>query len=343
MRAFFVHPLARLLSYLSMKRAIAVLALAVLLAPAFVAAEPSPEMRSAVVFIANYNRDGNFVGWGSGFFVDEGIVVTNRHVIESGQTYRVYATGSDDAVNQECYTRITKTDIRINLEDDVAYIRVFLPCEHGVMNFADDPEDNSSVSVLGYPFRGTVSSSLTLKTTSGVVTGTTDEGWLTTDAPLDIGNSGGPVVNNTEVVGVAVAKSVDSSGKFVTGFFIPSTVIYAGLIYANNSDFGYLAKGETPPLPRSSSSASSSSAASSSISSHSSSSSSWSSSSASASQSSAVSSQSSRPSSEAPNPMHDRVCARVQKRFTSDASTIERINRRLAKRFGFQCPLQSQR
>ncbi len=321
-----------------MKRLFVVLALSLSFLPVFaaIAATPSAEMRSAVVFIANYNKDGNFVGWGSGFFVDEGIVVTNRHVIENGQSYRIYATGSDDAVNLECYTRITKSDVRVNLEDDVAYIRVFLPCEHGVLNFADDPEDESPVSIIGYPLRGTVSNSLTLKITSGEVTGTTDEGWLTTSAPLDIGNSGGPVVNDTEVVGVAVAKSVDAAGKFVTGYFIPSTVIYAGLMYANNSDFGYSAKGETAPSSRSSV-ASSVSSSSASVSSSSSRSSASSSSRSSSSRSSSSPSSSSSSSAHFEDPMQVRVCARVEKRFSADATMLARINVRLQKRFGFAC------
>ncbi len=42
------------------------------------ASAPSAVMKSSTVFVANYSDAGDFIGWGSGFFVDEGIVVTMR-------------------------------------------------------------------------------------------------------------------------------------------------------------------------------------------------------------------------------------------------------------------------
>lgn len=302
----------------------AILLLALLL-PALTQAAPSATEKTAVVFIADYYPDGRFKGWGSGFFVDEGIVVTNRHVIEAGASYRVFATGDDDRVDLECSTRVTKSDVRLNLDDDVAYMRAFLPCDHGELRFADDPEDGAPVSVVGYPFRGSLEGSLGLSVTTGVVTGETVEAWLATDAFLDVGNSGGPVLGADGVVGVAVARINDADGNFEEGFFIPSTVIVKGLLYANNSDFGYEPQDD---LPSSRSSASFSSASSSSSSSRSSSSSSRRSSSSSRSSSSLL---------PAMTPIQARVCARVAKRFGDSPSTVARLNLRLQKRFGFQC------
>lgn len=312
-----------------MKRAALCLAFCLSFAPLVALAAPTIKMKSAVVFIANYNYRGDFTGWGSGFFVDEGIVVTNNHVINAGHTYRVYATGEDEAVNMDCYTTITKSDVRINLTDDVAYMRVYLPCQHGVLAFADDPEDNVSVSVVGYPSRGTVSSSLTLVTTEGVVTGTTTDGWLSTDAHLDKGNSGGPFVDlESKVVGVAVAKEIDSQGQYVTGFFIPSTVIYNGLVYANDSTFGYLNHEDAPSSRRSVSSASASSLSASS-------SSSAMPQSLSSSSASRSSSRPSKPSAEVVR--QGRICERVARLIQKDPTLAKRINVRLVQRFGFGC------
>lgn len=216
---------------------------------------------SATVLIANYNASGTFLGWGSGFFVDEGIVVTNKHVIESGDWYRVYGTGVNEAIDFNCYRKITKSDVKINLDDDVAYMRAYLPCDHGTMNFAADPQEGDLISVIGYPYKKG-STTIELVVSSGTVIGRTEDGWLSTDAYMDVGNSGGPVINGTEVVGVAVAKGIDDQGNFVEGYFIPSSTILRGLLYANNSDFGY--------TPQSSISSRSSSARSSSVSSSSS-------------------------------------------------------------------------
>lgn len=285
---------------------------------------------TSVVFIANYDDDKRFRGWGSGFFVDEGIVVTNKHVIDGGDWYVVYATDAEGAVDTSCKKNITRSDVKVNLEDDVAYMRVFLPCAHGALAFADDPEDGDPVWVLGYPYRGSLSKSMTLLTTSGSVTGESSLGWLRTDAALDVGNSGGPVVGEDGVVGVAVAKGIDANGDYVTGYFIQSTVIAQGLLYANDSRFAY-----TPgrmPQPRSAFSSSSSSRASSV---------------SSAPSSSARSSVRSRPASSArsssvasfkPISFEGRTCQRVEKWFAKSDAMKERVNGRLLRRFGFACP-----
>lgn len=254
----------------------ALLLMSVLLLPLAVAAQSlSQETTTAVVFVVNYDSDNTFLGWGTGFFVDEGIVVTNRHVIEAGDWYRVYATNANGAVDMACSKKITKSDVKINLDDDVAYMRVFLDCAHGSMLFADDPRQDDPVWILGYPYRGSVSASTVLAVSTGSVIGKTTDGWLRTDAYLDLGNSGGPVVNDTGVIGVAVAKSVDDNGGFIAGYFIPASVIEQGLLYANDSRFGYTPQSRSSVSRSSASSArsvsSSSSSSSSRMSSHSSS------------------------------------------------------------------------
>jgi hypothetical protein len=290
-------------------------------------------VKLATVMIANYADDQakTFLGWGSGFFVDEGIVVTNKHVIEGGDWYRVYATGENFAIDKTCSKNITKSDVKINLDDDVAYMRVFLPCEHSVVQFAQDSVEGDPSWIVGYPYRGSYEKSLTLLTTTGAVTGESDYGWMKTSALLDFGNSGGPVANESGVIGVAVAKGVDADGKFVTGYFIPSSTIERGLLYANDSRFGYTAQTSKSSLSRSPSSSSSSR---SSISSTSSSSSSV---------SSRSSSSSSRPSSSSvrsfpENSFEGRTCARVSRWFDNSPTMKARVNARLLKRFGFQCP-----
>jgi len=261
-----------LLSYF-MKRLFSSIALVSILLPSVAAALSNlpTETTTATVFIVNYNEDNQFKGWGSGFFVDEGIVVTNKHVIEAGDWYRVYATGADEKVDMMCYKKITKSDVRINLDDDVAYMRVFLDCDHGVLDFGDDAWEGDSVSVMGYPYRGSAAASQELAVTSGTVNGFDDvDGWVLTDAPMDIGNSGGPVVSNGDVVGVAVAKGVDEDGNYVTSYYIPGSVILNGLLYANDSRFGYTPRSRSSSSRISSSRSSSSSSRTSSSSSRSS-------------------------------------------------------------------------
>ncbi len=318
-----------------MNRTLSFLLFTLLLAPLVAIGEEAQNrtVNAATVMIVNYDSTGKFLGWGSGFFVDEGVIVTNKHVIVGNGFYRVYATDEHDAVNFDCYKKITKSDVKVNLDDDVAYMRVFLDCEHGILDFADtDPADATPVSVVGYTFRGSVEQSLTLRTTTGTVNGKTSDGWLRTDAQLDVGNSGGPVVHEDDVVGVAVAKGVDSHGGYVTSYFIPASVIYKGLIYANDSQLGYTPRGSAP-TPRSSSSSSS-------LSSRSSTSSSSVSSSRVSSQSSShrvVITSSKASIVRVPSDFQKRTCDRVRTWFKNDAKMIGRINERLLKRFGFEC------
>lgn len=246
-----------------MKRVLTICISLLLPALAWAASLPENTLLSTVV-VANYREDGTFIGWGSGFFVDENIVVTNKHVLAKGDWYRVYATSADYGVNFDCYKKVTKSDVKLNLQDDVAYMRAALPCSHGKMNFANDPAIGDRISIIGYPYTG--SPTLELTVSSGSVLSRESDGWLVTDAHLDIGNSGGPVVNGTEVVGVAVAKGTDENGNFVVGFFIPSSSIVRGLLYANDSDFGYTPQSSMPNFSSTSrSSISSSSSSSSSI------------------------------------------------------------------------------
>lgn len=218
-----------------------VFALAFFVLPKGSFAATADNTRMSTVFIGNYDRDGHFVGWGSGFFVDEGIVITNKHVIEGGHSYRIFSTGSDGTVDLACYKDIQKADVKVNLEDDIAYIRVYIHCPHGVVYFSSqDPGLGAEVSVIGYPQRGSFNESLKLSTTTGSVTSELSSGpWLETNAFIHFGNSGGPVVHNDRVVGVAVAKGVDRDGNFVTGLFVPVSVVRKGLEYANDSSFGY--------------------------------------------------------------------------------------------------------
>ncbi|TSD00619.1 MAG: hypothetical protein Greene101449_91 [Candidatus Peregrinibacteria bacterium Greene1014_49] len=207
--------------------------------------DPLVNAKMATVFVAKFNAEGKFVGWGSGFFVDEGIVVTNKHVVEGGKYFKVFPTESDETVNLDCSKELSLSDVKINLDDDAAYIRAFLDCPHGVVQFVDsDPRTGDALSVLGYPSRGTLAESFSLSLTSGTVTGTTPDGWSETDAYLHFGNSGGPVISNGKVAGVAVAKSVDDQGNYIRGYFVPSSVVLRGLLYANNSTFGYTLQGQ---------------------------------------------------------------------------------------------------
>ncbi|PIR53070.1 hypothetical protein COU76_03010 [Candidatus Peregrinibacteria bacterium CG10_big_fil_rev_8_21_14_0_10_49_10] len=203
-------------------------------------------LKKSTVLIASFDFRGNFISRGSGFYVDEGIVITNIHVIDgAARYYRIFTTGENDEVDLSCYTDINRSDIKLNLEDDIAYIRVFINCAHSSVFFAkSDAQVGDAIEVVGYPgVSGTHiaynEGSVVEKAQAGIVPGETEGFWLRTDAKINKGNSGGPVVKSGLVVGVAVAAHFDQNGNALDGYFIPVSQIERGLEYANDSSFAY--------------------------------------------------------------------------------------------------------
>jgi S1-C subfamily serine protease len=205
-------------------------------------------VRSSTVLIVSFDSKGKAYARGSGFFVDEGVVISNIHVIDAGgRYYRIFATGKDDAVDLHCYKDLTRSDIKLNLEDDIAYIRVYIDCPHGMVDFASkDPAIGDAIDIFGYP----ASSGVALTHTLGKVTEETVAGirgdlrgsWFVTDGVIHGGNSGGPVTQEGKVVGIAVAAHVDDSRTALDGLFIPVSQIIQGLQNANSSALGFTRK-----------------------------------------------------------------------------------------------------
>jgi S1-C subfamily serine protease len=135
---------------------------------------------------------------GSGFFINpEGNVVTNYHVIE-GQK-KIFIITSENKIYRAKV-------IRESQEEDIAILEI----ETSPKNFrylkmgnSDAIEVAEPVIAIGNPF------GLAFTVTSGIISAvgrtTPDgrEGWIQTDAAVNPGNSGGPLINlNGEVIGI---------------------------------------------------------------------------------------------------------------------------------------------
>ena len=203
-------------------------------------------VKSSTVLIASFDYEGHYIARGSGFFVDEGVVITNIHVIDgAARYYRVFTTNDDESLNFQCYKDITRSDVKLNLEDDVAYLRVFINCPHGRVYFGErDPKIGEEIGIFGYPALG---DKVNIVFTTGEVIAERKAGlkqeleglWFQTNGKIHAGNSGGPIVQYGKVVGIAVAAHKDATGKSLDGFFIPVSQVRRGLEYANTSAFGY--------------------------------------------------------------------------------------------------------
>jgi hypothetical protein len=150
-------------------------------------------------------------GTGSGFYLsDYGVIVTNHHVIAG--SLRVCLEGRDRR----------RHSARVILSDPLADL-AFLEPENGwsgpsaKLSRGKPVEAHEVVYVLGYPF------GMPFTVTEGIVSSARQflEGqfFIQTDAAVNPGNSGGPLVNERgEVVGVTVAKFTDADN---VGFAIP--------------------------------------------------------------------------------------------------------------------------
>lgn len=162
-------------------------------------------------------------GAGSGVFIDqEGHVITNNHVVDGSSRFVVvYADGS----------RVSASLVGTAPDFDLAVLKVTgrVPA---VASLGDSGklQPGSRVAAIGSAlgdFRNTV--------TAGVLSGFNRsldalDGLLQTDAPINHGNSGGPLINlDGEVIGINVAVVRGSAGMGDPaeglGFSIPSNTV----------------------------------------------------------------------------------------------------------------------
>lgn len=167
------------------------------------------------------------VGGGSGFFVSkEGLVMTNRHVVEDEEaSYTVFTSDGK------------KYEAEVIAKDpflDIALLRVKSSNIFPYLSFGDSSilKPGQTVIAIGNPlgeFRNSVSvgviSGLSRSIVAGDGMGGSEqlEEVLQTDAAINPGNSGGPLLNiNGEVIGMNVAVAIGSEN---IGFALPANVI----------------------------------------------------------------------------------------------------------------------
>tara|TARA_B100000700_G_scaffold222603_1_gene245358 strand:+ start:1577 stop:2713 length:1137 start_codon:yes stop_codon:yes gene_type:complete len=142
-------------------------------------------------------------GSGSGFFVsNEGHAITNYHVIKGCDINKLTFKGSQTEVKVLAVDKVNDIAIlKSNAKPDVIF-----PVSNEDVSLLED------VIVAGFPLGKQISSAI--KTHKGVVTALAGAGdnysFFQTDAAINQGNSGGPIINQKgNVVGIAVATWVE--------------------------------------------------------------------------------------------------------------------------------------
>ena len=158
---------------------------------------------------------------GTGFFVSSvGHIVTNHHVIEGCNTTKLTYKGKE--VQATVLATDKKNDLAI-LKANINPTQIYSVADEDVTLLED-------IIIAGYPLGKKVSAAI--KTSKGSITALAGYGdnysEFQTDAALNQGNSGGPIMNQKgNVVGVAVANYGKQAGVESFNFGIKSSTLKA--------------------------------------------------------------------------------------------------------------------
>jgi serine protease Do len=155
---------------------------------------------------------------GSGFIIDSaGVVVTNNHVIADADEITVILNDG---------TRLKATLLGKDTKVDLAVLKVTTDHPLKAVKFGDSDKLRLGewVIAIGNPFSlgGTVTAGIVSARNRDINSGPYDN-YIQTDAPINRGNSGGPLFNlEGEVVGINTAIISPSGGSIGIGFSVPS-------------------------------------------------------------------------------------------------------------------------
>jgi len=177
------------------------------------------------------------VALGSGFIIDPaGYVVTNSHVIEQADAIMVRLDNGEE---------LEATVIGVDRKTDIALLKVepAAPLPHVTFGDSDAVRVGDWVLAIGNPFGfgNSVTAGIISARQRDIQSGPYDD-YLQTDAPINRGNSGGPLFNmDGEVVGVNTAIYSPSGGSVGIGFAVPSNLVTR--VIGQLRDFGRTKRG----------------------------------------------------------------------------------------------------
>lgn len=172
----------------------------------------------------NYYEPWQMIGQnrrnGSGCIIKGNRILTNAHVVGNHTYIQVRRTGQTKKYRAEIETVAHECDLAILKVDDESFFSDVVPIEFGNL-----PEIRDKVAVYGFPIGG-----VELSITEGVVSRvehhkyTHSKAYLLTcqiDAAINRGNSGGPVIKDGKIAGVAFQAG---RGENI-GYMVPVPVI----------------------------------------------------------------------------------------------------------------------
>src|ERR687884_173314 len=179
-------------------------------------------------------------GVGSGFIVDpKGYILTNQHVIEDATRIKVRLQTGEELLG---------TVVGQDEETDVAVVKVDAPRDLPTVRLgnSDEVQVGDWVLAVGSPFGldQTVTAGIISKKERQAAAFTSFQQFLQTDAAINRGNSGGPLVNmRGEVIGINSQIATSTGDYNGIGFALPSNetnFVYKQLVAQGKVKRGYL-------------------------------------------------------------------------------------------------------
>jgi len=164
---------------------------------------------------------------GSGIiFSKDGLVLTNHHVVDGGETFRVVAESGVE-FDAEVIASDSELDVAV-LRISGSFVAKGFP-NPPPLGAAEPSKIGQRVFTIGHPLAGTLSSEP--KYTDGTISALSgmadDKNLLQISVPIQPGNSGGPLANERgEVVGLIVA-SINSRAMLAKRGILPQNVNFA--------------------------------------------------------------------------------------------------------------------
>jgi serine protease Do len=174
---------------------------------------------------------------GSGFIIDPaGYIVTNNHVIEGAEEVTVFLQN-----NTEYKAKLIGHDAKT----DLALLKIDSPTSLPTVDWGDSDKARIGdwVLAIGNPFGlgGTVTAGIVSARQRDINAGPYDD-FIQTDAPINRGNSGGPMFDmDGKVIGINTAIFSPSGGSDGIAFALPSSL--AKGVIAQLRQFGHPRRG----------------------------------------------------------------------------------------------------
>lgn len=155
--------------------------------------------------------------YGSGFFIDKRLIVTNFHVIIGTTSVTINLSGQEKSFQIE---RVEAYDAK----NDLILLTVDSEGVPLILGDSDTAQDGNEICAVGYPADN-----------SGIEHGTVEGLWqrpsgdvIRLSTKSSGGGSGSAILNSKgEVIGVKSLSRIDDSGNVVCGFAIPSNIVKA--------------------------------------------------------------------------------------------------------------------